>query len=357
MSTRSIAALVCLLVPATTLAEERPFPTDNMLELGLYSGAFIPSKNHELYESLESFQSPLGSLGLSISLRAAYFPLAWLGAELEGGLMPQKNERGDSVNLFTVRAHGVVQFPWRVTPFGLVGAGYLGARGPSSNDVDRALHWGAGLKFYPVEWMSLRFEGRQIWTAARGPGEGNTSHFEVLGGLTFTLWREDGEEEPHVEFGVDPIAEAPAPRPEPEEVVEVSRALVQPAREVVEELGTVHFAWGSAKLESSSFSALDRAAKLLDQHLELKVQIAGHADSTGPEAFNLKLSKRRARSVVGYLVEKGVAEDRLTVRAFGEWSPIAPNETKEGRAKNRRCEIRVVDENGDELASNPTDDE
>ncbi|MEQ9503704.1 MAG: OmpA family protein [Deltaproteobacteria bacterium] len=357
----SLAALL-LLSATSASAEERLFPTDNMLELGIFSGAFVPSQNHELYDSTQSFPSPLNRIGPTLSLRAAYFPLAWVGAELEGGVMPQKNARDESVNLFTARAHGVFQLPWRVTPFVVAGGGYLGSRSEVGHDVDRSLHWGAGLKFYAAEWLSVRADGRQIWTAAEGPGAGNTSHFEVTAGLTFTLWRED-EEPPPVVFVAEALA-APEPQPEPEpepepvepDPIEVVQRLQVPARQVVEELGRVFFPWGIAKLRPNNYPALDRAVSLLKEHLELRVQVGGHADSTGPDQFNLALSTRRARAVVDYLVNAGVESERLSVRGFGEWHPVESNATRAGRAKNRRCEIRVVDARGNELAINPEED-
>lgn len=351
----SLVAIIGLTATSAS-AEERLFPTNNMLELGIFSGAFIPSQQHELYDSTQSFQAPLNRLGPSLSLRAAYFPLAYVGAEIEGGVMPQKNARNESVNLFTARGHAVLQLPWRVTPFVVAGGGWLGARTPVGHDIDRSLHWGAGLKFYAAEWLSVRMDGRQIWTAAQGPGAGNTSHFEVLAGLTFTLWRQ-AEDEPQVVFVANAIEPEPEPEPDAVEVVEVAQRLEAPARLLVQELGRVFFPWGSAVLRSDDFAALDRSVKLLEQHLELHVQVGGHADSTGSEAFNLRLSERRARAVVDYLVGAGIAGARLSVRGYGEWHPVESNATREGRAKNRRCEIRVVDPLGNELAVNPDEDE
>jgi OOP family OmpA-OmpF porin len=69
------------------------------------------------------------------------------------------------------------------------------------------------------------------------------------------------------------------------------------------------------------------------------IEVAGHADSTGPAEYNMGLSLRRANAVRDYLVSKGVAADRLVVRGYGESQPTATNETREGRAKNRRVEL------------------
>jgi outer membrane protein OmpA-like peptidoglycan-associated protein len=75
---------------------------------------------------------------------------------------------------------------------------------------------------------------------------------------------------------------------------------------------------------------------------DVKVEIAGHTDWTGSDAYNLKLSNARADAVMQYLISKGVKADNLTARGYGETQPIADNNTDEGRAKNRRVELRRI---------------
>lgn len=326
----------------------------------MFSGAFIASQNHELYDSTQSFQSPLNPFGLSLSLRAGYFPLSFLGAEVEGGFVPQGNERAESVNLFTARGHAVVQLPWRVTPFVLAGGGWLGVSSDTGGDIDPALHWGGGVKVYPVDWMSVRVDARQIWSASQGPGAGNTSHYELLAGISFTLWRAEEEPEPPPVIFVeaDPVDDVQPELMEVPATIEAARTMPTPpetpARVVAESLGRVHFAFGSAKLGPSAFPQLDLTAQMLEKHTELVVHIAGHTDAIGSDGFNLRLSRRRARAVVRYLVEAGVDPNRLKVFAYGESAPTATNKTPKGRAANRRCEIRVFDDRGNPLASNVT---
>ena len=72
----------------------------------------------------------------------------------------------------------------------------------------------------------------------------------------------------------------------------------------------------------------------------MEAVIMGHTDSDSSEAYNLKLSERRANAVMDYIVSKGIAANRLTSKGFGESDPIASNDTREGKAKNRRVELK-----------------
>ena len=87
----------------------------------------------------------------------------------------------------------------------------------------------------------------------------------------------------------------------------------------------------------------DEAAALLAKHERVVVEVAGHTDSTGPEAYNQGLSERRAKSVQDYLVSKGIRASRLTAKGYGESMPVASNDTEKGRAENRRVELIVLD--------------
>ncbi|MDX1910166.1 MAG: OmpA family protein [Saprospiraceae bacterium] len=106
-------------------------------------------------------------------------------------------------------------------------------------------------------------------------------------------------------------------------------------------LRNVFFETGSAALRPESLGELDRLAQLLLEASELKIQINGHTDNVGDEVSNQKLSEQRARSVWEYLRTKGIAETRLLFKGFGESRPLEPNDTPEGRARNRRTEFEV----------------
>jgi outer membrane protein OmpA-like peptidoglycan-associated protein len=82
--------------------------------------------------------------------------------------------------------------------------------------------------------------------------------------------------------------------------------------------------------------------QLLQENPTVKIQIEGHTDAIGTAADNLKLSYNRAKSVVAYLASKGIASSRLTAKGFGATKGIADNKTEEGRAQNRRTELKVI---------------
>ena len=105
----------------------------------------------------------------------------------------------------------------------------------------------------------------------------------------------------------------------------------------------VNFENDSAKLAPESSVTLDAVAASLLAWSEVKVEIAGHTDATGSDAYNLKLSERRASSVLDYLASKGVDASRLAAKGYGESQPVAENKTAEGRARNRRVELKRLD--------------
>ena len=89
---------------------------------------------------------------------------------------------------------------------------------------------------------------------------------------------------------------------------------------------------------------MTRVVELMKDRESITVDIAGHTDSTGPDAYNLGLSKRRAEAVYNYLVEQGVSQDRIQVKYYGETQPKASNDTLEGRRENRRVEFIITND-------------
>lgn len=89
-------------------------------------------------------------------------------------------------------------------------------------------------------------------------------------------------------------------------------------------------------------STLNQVAQTLSSYDQTYIDVLGHTDSTGSDAYNQTLSERRAQSVADYLGRRGVAPARIGLRGYGESQPIASNDTESGRAQNRRVEIKVV---------------
>jgi len=108
------------------------------------------------------------------------------------------------------------------------------------------------------------------------------------------------------------------------------------------ELKGVTFETGKANMMSGSTKILEATVKGLQKYDTVKVEISGHTDNVGGEEFNMKLSQARADAVRDYLIQKGIAENRITAVGYGFRSPKGDNRTPEGRAKNRRIEISIV---------------
>lgn len=104
----------------------------------------------------------------------------------------------------------------------------------------------------------------------------------------------------------------------------------------------VTFAVDSANIDPMFRSTLDKVATTLTQYEKTYVDIMGHTDSTGTDVYNQGLSERRAASVSSYLQSRGLQSARVATRGYGESQPKASNATPEGRAANRRVEIRLV---------------
>jgi len=103
-------------------------------------------------------------------------------------------------------------------------------------------------------------------------------------------------------------------------------------------LNNIFFEFNKATLLKESIAELENIYLLLTENPKLHVEISGHTDNVGSAAVNNKLSLERAKAVVDYLIEKGIANERLTSVGYGFEKPIAPNTTEEGRQKNRRTE-------------------
>jgi outer membrane protein OmpA-like peptidoglycan-associated protein len=199
----------------------------------------------------------------------------------------------------------------------------------------------------PVELLGgfkyLHEKGLAIGTAGTGgvtSGYGNPD-WRLIGMLAYTMPGKD-----RAVVSEPPPAEEPAPEPP---VVEAPTVVVEESE--LEIVDRIYFEFDSAKLQLRSYPVLDGVAETLNAHLEIPlIRIEGHTDWRGPAEYNLRLSQRRAESVVRYLtLEGGVSAERLVAKGFGETRPLVPNaKTEEDLARNRRVEFHIDAEEGEE---------
>ncbi len=107
-------------------------------------------------------------------------------------------------------------------------------------------------------------------------------------------------------------------------------------------LNNIFFEFNKSDLMSESFNELDRLYDILVENKNLKIEIGGHTDDKGSDDYNKNLSNNRAKSVVDYLIKKGIDAKRLTSIGYGESTPVVPNDTDDNRAINRRVEFKVL---------------
>ena len=402
-----LAVLLATLLGGAPVAAD-PGPGDiwnqrHRLDLGLYAGALFPPQAHELYAEVP-WQKPFDQVAFDAGLRFGYMPWPFIGLELEGGVMPtQTREAGASALLYHARGHLLGQYPARFAPFILAGYGILGvASGQDAvgDDVDGAFHAGLGLKFHATRRLTVRLDGRVILSGKAGPSSSAVSpHFEALAGVSYGLWWTevadekadgDGDGVPDVRDrcpkkaaqtadgcppadgdgdGVpddkDRCPDKPArtadgcpPADKDNDGVpdDADRCPDQPETKnghrdadgcpdvVPPTFGNVRFALNSAKLRRQDMPVLRKVARALKKHPSLRVKLRGHADESGPEEYNLKLSRRRARAVHNYLLRQGVKASRIQVEALGETEPLSTEQDRNSQAKNRRVEFKVSDD-------------
>lgn len=115
----------------------------------------------------------------------------------------------------------------------------------------------------------------------------------------------------------------------------------QPSKTFI--LENVNYETGKATLDEDSYPVLDELVSYLNRKDDQRIEIGGHTDNVGTAANNLKLSMERAVTVMQYLISKGISPTRLEAKGYGLTVPIESNKTEEGRAINRRTEVKILD--------------
>lgn len=107
-------------------------------------------------------------------------------------------------------------------------------------------------------------------------------------------------------------------------------------------LNNIFFDFGKATLRAESYPELDRLVGIMTQNDKMQIELSGHTDNVGSDDANLKLSEERAKSVVEYIVSKGIKAERIQAKGYGETKPVASNDTEEGKQLNRRVEFTIL---------------
>ena len=139
-------------------------------------------------------------------------------------------------------------------------------------------------------------------------------------------------------FGDNQECGAPPPAPAPAPVAPAPAPPPDTCGRIV--LRGVNFEFDKSNIDAASSVVLDAAADQLKECPNVAVRVEGHTDHIGTDAYNQGLSERRAEAVMSHLINRGVAGSRLTSVGYGESQPIASNDTDEGRALNRRVELK-----------------
>jgi OOP family OmpA-OmpF porin len=143
----------------------------------------------------------------------------------------------------------------------------------------------------------------------------------------------------------DPPPPPPPPPPPKEEPPPPPPARVEVRDNKIEIREKIQFDHAKATIKEESHDLLNEIADVIKKNPHIKkISVEGHASAEGDPGFNKRLSGDRAKSVVTYLVEKGIPKDALQSKGFGVEKPIASNDTEEGRMKNRRVEFNIIEQ-------------
>lgn len=219
-------------------------------------------------------------------------------------------------------------------PYAKLGYAHVGGRGDVYASVigDSGTHLGLGVEYKFAPNWSVAGE----WTNNSGnSGATKLSNDNLTLGVNYYFDTPAPVAVPVVVKEEPKAAPTPVPAPEPE----TWKTLLENKPVCIE---GANFEFDSAKLRSGEIQKLEEVVSFAEKYQDAELEADGHTCSIGAEAYNQKLSERRAESVKAYLVNKGVAADRITTVGYGESKPVADNKTSEGRELNRRVEVCTV---------------
>jgi OOP family OmpA-OmpF porin len=309
-----------------------------------YFGGYLFDKDQKLRNS------PVGGINLGYNF-TKYF-----GVEASGEYIDTKydltSSHSRSTDVGNYRLDGIFNLipDSRLVPFVFAGFGGQSIDYPKnvSDRTASAVDYGAGLKFFFTDWLALRADVRQIYIF-----DDNRKDIEYTLGFSFYF----GGSKPALVSRNEPIAEpAPAPMAKEKVVIMASEPRVEEKvmvaaaepKIIILAFEDVHFDFDQSTLKPEAQTILKRNIQLLKENPKAKIRIAGYTSASGTEAYNQKLSERRASAVKAYLIYEGIiTPDRLSTIGYGETNPVvyeaAPKELYSAAAKaNMRVLFEIV---------------
>ncbi|MDG2307835.1 MAG: OmpA family protein [Candidatus Binatia bacterium] len=291
-------------------------------EFGVETGATFP---------LSKTKRSMGDVGGSIGLPGGYrfnmgqnFALSIIGQPNFFAFPTETGFPGSNMSSnfsYTVGPKFTLLTKWVTAHAGAQGGYYQDLTGPM-DDGGAGFNGNAGVSYRLDQYQSLGVFGRYDYSTQDAAPSSTDSRQMVTGGLQYLYsWAQP---------------EPPPPAPEPPPPAAPAK------RKII--LRGVNFDFDKSNIRADAQPILNAAIDVLKAEPGINVSVQGYTDSIGSDAYNLKLSQRRAESVTRYMVTGGVSATRLTAVGFGESDPVATNETEDGRAQNRRVELRVLGE-------------
>lgn len=281
----------------------------------------------------------------------------WRNISLEGSISFASTEGESGTDTYRpIYGHVIYHAPIRGRTQFLIGAGYVnqGYIGNEQfNEYEDGFSGLVGLRLpLGATNFSLRVDGLYDYMPSPGPGlqVGDTTrtgrNISARAGISYTWRRGERAAAPVVPVVTpEPMTPAPTPTPTPTPapVPAPTPAPVDRTAEVrsmIQEM--IYFDFDQADLRPDARAVLDRKIPLFQANPDMRIRISGHADERGSDEYNIALGQRRAAAAKAYLVQRGIAENRIEIASYGEERPVCDVNTEECYQQNRRDEFEII---------------
>lgn len=281
--------------------------------------------------------------GFTFGLGLGYQFTRHLGTELSLNITPTEAQPGDfDVDVFTGRLDLFCNLmPEKdFVPYLAAGLGTLTFTNPDlDNDTDFMVNYGGGVKYYLNDDVALRADIRHLIAF-----DDTHSNLLYTVGLVFNFGGDKGGRPETARSARD----AEEKDSDKDGIVDSKdNCSDTPAGATVDSRGCwvikdLYFETGDSAIKARSLKNLDEVVRVMEKNPDLKLEVQGYTDNQGSAEFNRELSEKRAQAVRRYIVSKGVDKDRISAKGYGIENPAASNDTAEGRAKNRRVELKPL---------------